>query len=131
MNKRNREPFDSEYIYPGKRVYVFDLNGEWSPGRINIDQTEGKIRAQINPVPYWVRNWADAERRINELEFAKTDWWAENKMFIYMLIAVAICCVLCGTTVYFTYKFATAGTQHIDLLTQAIKGISKTGAPPG
>jgi len=131
MNKKNREPFDSEYIYPGKRIYVFDLNGEWMPGRINIDHTENQIRAQINPIPYWVRNWADAESRIVEIENAQTDWWSENKNMVYMLIAVAICCTLCGATVYFTYKFATIGTGSINTLTAALKGVATSGAPPG
>jgi len=131
MNKKQREPFDAEFIYPGKRIYVFELNGEWSPGRINIQQTEDQIRAEINPVPYWVRNWADAESRIDEVEFSQQDWWAENKNMIYMLISVAICCALCGITVYLTYKFAAGGTIKIDSLTSALKGISGTVAPVG
>lgn len=36
MNRRNIEPFDSEYIYPGKQIFAFDLNGRWTPGRVNI-----------------------------------------------------------------------------------------------
>jgi len=130
MNSKQREPFDAEFIYPGKKIYVFELNGEWSPGRINIQQTEDQIRAEINPVPYWVRNWADAESRIDEVEFSQQDWWAENKSMVYMLIAVGICCLLCGVTVYLTYEFATQGAGKIDLMTSAIKGISGA-APPG
>jgi len=134
FNKRRREPFDGEYIYHKgnkKTVYVFDFNGEWIPGRININYSEEQIRAQINPVPYWVRNWADAEKRINEIEFAHNDWWAENKSFVYMLISVAICCALCGATIYFTYKFATGGVQNIQGLTNVLKSVTSTGAPPG
>ena len=128
MNNKNREPFDAEYIYPGKKIYVFELNGEWIPGRINIPQTESQIRAEISPVPYWVRNWADAESRIDEVEFSQQDWWAENKAWVYMLISVGICCALCALTVYLTYQFATQGAGKIDMMTQAIKGIS--GAAP-
>ena len=60
----------------------------------------------------------------------KQDWWAENKSMVYMLIAVGICCLLCGVTVYLTYEFATQGAGKIDLMTSAIKGISGA-APPG
>lgn len=131
FNKKLREPFDAEYIYPGKRIYVFDLNGEWFPGRVNIHQTEQQIRAEINPIPYWVRNWADAESRIDESEFSQMNWWSENKMFVYMLISIGICCLLCGATIYFTYKFAVGGTEKINIMTQAIQGISGQVAPPG
>lgn len=130
FNKKKREPFDAEYIYPGKKIYVFELNGEWIPGRINIKQSEEELRAEINPVPYWVRNWADAESRIDEVEFSQQDWWNENKAWIYMLIAIGISCTLCAVTVYLTYQFATSGTAKLETLTSAIKGISGA-APPG
>ena len=40
MNTKEIEPFDSEFIYPGKQIYAFELNGEWIPGRVNIDKDE-------------------------------------------------------------------------------------------
>jgi len=42
FNKKKIQPFDTEYLYPGRQIYVFELNGEWMPGRINISKTEDK-----------------------------------------------------------------------------------------
>jgi hypothetical protein len=132
FNKKNIEPFDDEFIYPGKQLYAFDLNGRWFPGRININKTEETIRAEINPVPYWVRNWQALEYKENALEFAKQDFWTQNKAFIWMLLSVAICCALCGVTIYLSYKYAAGGTDAMKGLTNAITGITSSGiAPPG
>jgi len=86
FNKKDIEPFDQEFVYPGKQIYVFDLNGAWIPGRININKTEGKLRAEINPVPYYVRNWQSLEHKKNAQEFSEHDFWAENKIFYYAFI---------------------------------------------
>ena len=40
MNRKKIQPFDTEYLYPGRQIYVFELNGEWMPGRINISKTD-------------------------------------------------------------------------------------------
>ena len=71
FNKQEVEPFDSEYIYPGNQVYAFCLNGEWIPGRVNIDKDEDTIRAEINPVPYYVRNWQSLQHKKNAQEFLR------------------------------------------------------------
>ena len=127
-NKIDREPVDSEMIYPGNRIYVFSLNQQWSPGRINISQTEEQIRGEINPVPFVVRNWQSLEHKKNAIEFAQHNWWEDNKYFIMGVIAVLICCILCGVTVYFTYKFATGGVQASSNLADAIRNF---GTIPG
>jgi len=134
FNKKKLEPFDDEFIYPGKKIIAFELNQQWFPGRINIQQTESGIRGEINPVPYWVRNWQAIEHKQNAIDFAKHDFWSDNKNFIWMLLSVGICCALCLGTVYFTYKFAAGGTASMDKLTEVLKNIggqSGVGAPPG
>jgi len=123
LNKKEREPFDTEYIYPGNRIYVYELNDEWVPGRINIDQTENVIRAEINPVPYYVRNWQSLTYRKHELEFAKMDFWSENKQLFMTLGVIACCCILCGAVVYFTFQFAGGAKGSMDALSSAIQGI--------
>jgi hypothetical protein len=128
FNRVEREPFDSEYIYPGNRVYVFSLNNEWSPGRININQTEDKIRAEVNPVPFVVRNWQSLTHKKNAMECAQHNWWEDNKYFLMGVIAVAICCALCGVTIYFTYKFSTGGVQAATNLANALQSF---GTIPG
>ena len=118
------EPFDSEYIYPGKQVYAFELNDLWVPGRLNITQGEDEIRTEINPVPYSLRAWLTLDQKINEIDFAENNWWEQNKGFVYMLIAVALCCALCGGTVYLTYKFAAGGTGAMNNLADAIRNVA-------
>ena len=123
FNKKEREPFDSEYVYPGNQIFVYVLNDSWVPGRINIDQTEDELRAEINPVPYYVRNWQSLTYRKHELEFAKLDFWSENKQLLITLGVIALCCILCGAVIYFTFEFAGGAKQSMDVLSKAIKGI--------
>jgi len=133
MNRIEIEPFDSEYIYPGNIIKVFDLNGIWIPGRININKSESQIRSEINPAPYSVRSWQSLQHKKNAMEFAKTDWWSENKTLMICLIAgIAILIAAC-VTVWLTYKLAGAGSSDISALTQAIKGFGNIPgqSPPG
>lgn len=106
FNKKDIEPFDSEYIYPGNQVYAFDLNGEWTPGRINVDKTENDFRAEINPVPYYVRNWQSLQHKKHAQEFAENNWWADNKSLILGLVVGLACLTLCGVTIWFNFKYA-------------------------
>lgn len=167
FNNKEHEPFDSEYIYPGKNIYAFDLNGTLIPGRINIrvkneelttevkqsikdnllkiynkkytknklvpceidiTQTEQQIRTTINPVPHYIRNWQSLEHKKNQIEFSDKSWWDENKIFVYAVITIFICCALCAATIYFTFKFAGGGRQDIQAITSAIK---QFGTIPG
>ena len=133
FSKKTIEPFDDQYIYTGNRIIAFELNKEWFPGRIDISSTaEGGKKGEIKPVPYWVRNWQSLEHKQNSMDFAKHDFWADNKNFIWMLLAVAICCSLCLATIYFSYKFAGGGVGAMDRLSSALQtfGGSST-APPG
>lgn len=130
FNKKRREPFDQEFIYPGNEIFVFEINGEWIPGRININKTEDEIRAEVNPIPYYVRNWLAAEDKIDDSEFSKDDFWNNNKMLIMTIIAVAVCCALAGVTIYFTYQFATPGTEAMNNLASSLKNFGNMQARP-
>jgi len=121
FNKIDREPFDSEYIYPGNRCYVFSLNDEWSPGRININCSEGKIRAEVNPVPHYIRNWQSLTHKKIQLEFAQESFWEKNKMIITTMVCCIFILVACLATVYFAYKFSTGSVQSSTALADAIK----------
>ena len=121
FNKKDKEPFDPEMVYPGNRIYVFALGEEWSPGRINIKQTEDEIRGEVNPVPHYVRNWQSLQHKKNAMEFAQHSFWEDNKTFIMTIVCVAICAALCLTTVYFTYKFTTTGVQQAGNVADAIR----------
>jgi len=119
------EPFDSEYIYPGKNCYAFDLNGTLIPGRININYKEDEIRSEVNPVPHYVRNWQSLQHKKNVAEFSEPSWWDDNKAMVYGVITAGLCLAMCGLTVYLTYKFAAPGIQSMDRLANAIQGFGQ------
>ena len=120
FNRKEIEPFDSEYVYPGKQIYAFEFNDCWAPGRININHEEGQFRGEVNPVPYYVRNWQSLQHKKNAAEFAKNNFWEQNKFLVYGVVTVFICCALAAGTVYLTYEFATGGQNSMNALTQAI-----------
>ena len=131
FNRKEIEPFDDDSIYPGKKTYAFELNGELIPGRVNISNEGGKIKGDLSPVPYYVRNWQSLQHKKNNLEYAEHDWWTDNKVMVVTLVAVALCCAMAVVTVYLSYKFAAGGGEKISALTEAIKnfGVSSGVGP--
>ena len=123
FNKNEVKPFDSKYIYQGKTLFAFDLNGKLFPGKVNVEN-EDKVRGEIKMIPHEVLNWLSLQYKKNAQEYSSQDWWTENKNLVYAIIAVACCCVLCGVTVYLTYKFAALGREDIHGLTNAIKNFA-------
>ena len=131
FNRKSIEPFDDEFQYPGKRIVVFELNNQWFPGRINITQSEDQIRGEINPVPYWIRNWQALEYKQNAMDFAKHDFWSDNKNFVWMVLSIGICCAMCLATVWLSFKYAGGKTGAMEGLTAALQSFGGAGAPPG
>lgn len=127
FNKKDIEPFDQEYIYPGNTIKAFEFNGEWVPGRINIREDEETLKAEINPIPYYVRNWQSLKHKEHAQEFAEHNWWADNKYFIMVLVTAGLCLLMVGITVYFTYNYATGGTEAAAGLTDALKNFNTIG----
>lgn len=121
FNRKEIEPFDAEFIYPGKRILAFELNNEWIPGRVNINESEGQLRAEINPVPYFVRNWQGLQYQKNAAEYANPGFWEENKQFILAIATVLICCVTMLVAIYFTYKYLAPGRADLAAFTSALK----------
>lgn len=130
FNKNKVEPFDSEYIYPNNRVFAFELNGNFFPGRINITAGEKDLKAEINPVPYHMKNWHISTLKENESEFSEHTFWEDNKYFIMGVVTVLICCITAGVTVWLTYKFSGSGVETTQALTNAINGL-RAGVAPG
>jgi len=132
FNKKEIKPFDSEYIYPGNNIYVYELNGEWIPGRINVGLEEEIIRASIKPVPYEIRNWQSFIHKKHAEEFAKMGFWEENK---HMLMTLGVCIAILVAvlvTVYFTYKFHNGIIGSNNDLINVIKNINVIpGIAPG
>lgn len=121
------EPFNAEHIYPGKSCYAFKFGEALVPAKISVSDKEEGI---ITPIPYHIRNWQKLELKQNELEFAKTGFWENNKAFFMTIICVALCVGLAGVTVYYTYQFATGGRDSMNALTQAINSIATYGGRP-
>lgn len=127
FNKKEREPFDSQYIYPGNEIYAFENNDEWLPGKIEIKQDNEKKAVSITPVPYYIRNWQSLTHKKNAQEFAKQGFWEDNKHMFFILGMGLLCCVMVIATVYLTYKFSAGGRENIQMLTQAIQGLGSIG----
>jgi len=125
FNKNSVEPFDPKHIYYGNQTYAFKLGNQWIPGCINISQGETKsIQAEINPVPHYVRNWESVEFKKNAMEYAVKDWWSTNKMWVFALIGVGICCGMCVITIYMSYKFGAGGVQATKSFADAVQGMN-------
>ena len=120
FNNKDLEPFDAEYIYPGKRIYAFELNNEWVPGRVNINKSETTMRAEINPVPYFIRNWQGLQYKQNAIDYANPGWWDENKAFVMTIVTVGICCATVLAAIYFTYQYLAPGRADIQAFTTAL-----------
>ena len=86
-NKIEVQPFDSEYIYPGNRVYAFTMNGQYAPGRINVGMDEQAVRGEINIVPYAVRDWQTQQHKKIADETMIHNWWTDNKAAFVFIIA--------------------------------------------
>jgi hypothetical protein len=128
FNNKDIEPFDAEYIYPGKRIYAFELNNEWIPGRVNIDKSEQTMRAEINPVPYFVRNWQGLQYKQNAMEYANPGWWDENKHLVLGVMTVLICIIGMLISIYLTYKYLAPGRAD---WSQLMGAIGQAGTVPG
>lgn len=171
FNKVEREPFSSEFIYPGNQIYIYELENEWAPGRqnvsvklneqsedkkgkkknkiekkvnawlkkrypnkkwvvgeINVNLTEDEVRAKINPVPFHVRNWQSLTYRKHEIEYAKQDFWTQNKLLFVTLGVILICGVISVATIYFVFQFAGGAKESMDLLANAIQGMQNIPA---
>lgn len=122
FNKNEIEPFSQEYVYPGNQVYAFIVDNVWVPGRININKNEDKLKAEISPVPYYVRRWQSLQHKKNAQEYAEHNSWEDNKHMIITISVIILCLILCGATVYFTYKFGIPKGE-INNLANALKSM--------
>ena len=127
FTRKEVEPFDAKYIYPGNRLIAFKLGDQYLPGCLDIDVNEDGVLNQINPVPHYIRNWQSMEHKKNAEEFAKKGFWEENKYFIMIMVTVAFCVTGTCLMVYMTYRYAAGGridTAAINGLTETLKGLT-------
>lgn len=124
FNSKERQPFPPQYIYPGNRAVAYVVDGEWWPVSLNVINQDNVFGGEINPVPYHIRQWEALQHKKNAIEFAKQDWWSENRTIVMALIAVGICCALGAFTVWITYKFAAPSAGQMEALTTAISSLN-------
>jgi len=131
MNSKEREPFDQEFIY-GNEIIAYELNDEWIPGRHNLNLEEDTIRAAIQPVPIYLRNWQANKYKEHAEMFSKLDFWSENRTMLTALAVSAMCLIIVGVTVYLTYKFNAGVIVSNNGLMEAIKNFDIIkGIAPG
>jgi len=113
------QPFDTKCVYPGKRCYAYLVDDKLVPVQHKVNLLE---HGELNPIPAYLNNWVVAELKSIEKEFNAGTFWDKYGNFMTVIVTVAICCVLVGAVIYFTYQFA--GGTGADL-TGAINSLAE------
>ena len=117
FNKKEDKPIDTKYILPGKRIFAYEIDGNYIPIKHElINNKEGKM----TPVPADLRRWQSLAHKKIEKEYMSNDWWDQNKSFILAIVTVLICCVAAVVAVWLSYKMLTPNTQAMTGLADAI-----------
>lgn len=114
------EPIESKHIYPGNRVYLYEIDGILEPGKIAC----GKDNFQIEPVPYSVRKKTELELQQLEQDFAKGGAWEANKIFIYMLIGGAMVLCLAGFVIWLAFKKTDQVVPALQTFSESLKNVN-------
>lgn len=128
FNKIEVEPFDSEYIYPGKQVYAFKFNETYHPGRIDIVQDEDTFRGVVRAVPHSVRAWQSLQHKKNAQEYA-SGILERHRAFVMTIITVLILCILVGFTFWLIFQFTAPTKTSMDAMTTAINRMADATIP--
>lgn len=124
FNKNEVKPFDA--VYPGNKVFGFEYNKTVYEAQLSLGTLDenNKVGGFIKPVPYAVREWQAFMYRKHEQEFAKSDWWSENKtLFIALACSLALL-VAALVFIYLTYKMAMPSRDMIGEWTNALKNVN-------
>ena len=121
FNKKEIEPFESEYVYPGNRIWTIIINDTLIPCKINVSKSSGEFAAEIKPVPLSIRNWQSLMHKKHAIEYAKQGFWEDNKQLLITMGTVMFCLILCGATIWMAYKFSSAGVASADKFTDFLK----------
>jgi len=126
-NKQKVQPFDAEFIYPGKKIFAFEIGDRWIPAKVNLtDLNNENGLAQITPVPSYLRSWEIITHKQIDMELQSEDFWAKNKdMMMAFFTGIGILIAVC-VTVYFTYKYAGGGREVMSGLTQSLNNFMAT-----
>lgn len=124
FNKKSIEPFEDQYIQDKRNIRAFEIGELWVPCAAQVKAEGGDWSATLMPVPHYIRNWQSLTHKKHNFEFAQHNFWEDNKTLIMAVIAVGLCLVLCGVTVWLTYKYAAPNTATWNQLTDALKNIN-------
>ncbi len=124
MNNKDREPIGNEFMYAGKKIFVYELNGEWIPARILVNQDGEDLNVCVKAVPNHLKNWQEMENKKNAMEFANHDWWDDNKTVFTAMVVCLLCLAAACVTIYFTYKYAGGGQQAMTSLSDSIRNMN-------
>lgn len=124
FNRKELQPFSPEYIYPGNKIFAFEYNDAWIPGKFVFNTKEGGLSTEIVPAPYHVRNWQSLQHKRNAMEFAKQDFWSENKTMVTAVIVVFVCMIMVLGTAYFAYKMVSMSQPSASALTNALQNFA-------
>lgn len=128
LSGKTIHPFDARDIYAGNTVYAFKMHEDYIPARILYNNNLKTI--SISPIPFYIKNWQQIELKQNEIEFAKSGWWEQNKFYLMTIICVGSCLALAAITIYLTFRFATPAKESIQGLTSVIEGLTRMGGKP-
>ena len=100
LSRKKIAPIESQHIYQGNKVFIYDIDGEYVTGKIQC--ADGNFA--INPIPFSVRRKAELELQQLEQDFSKMDSWEANKIFIYTLMGAAMVIILAGFVLWLAFK---------------------------
>ncbi len=114
MNKITHPIFDSKYIYKKGYVECFEVGKDWVPMVMDVNKKGNNVSdISLSAVPHHVREYQSLKYKQNALDFAKESFWDQNKNFILGVLTVLVCCVLCGITIWLSFKFAAGNMAEI------------------
>jgi hypothetical protein len=119
-NKKPVQPFDQKYINSNKIAYAVETNDTYMPVQFGLDITKDGVIGKIDPVPYAIRSWQSLTHKKHNQEFAQHNFWEDNKTLFMTIGAIALCCLLCAVTIYFTYQFVAPKQEAMNALAQAL-----------
>lgn len=125
FSKKEHPPWPDELQY-NKKILAYKIGDQYIPAKADVMGHSGLL--EVTPAPAHIKEWQIMERKINASEFAEQGFWAENKVHIITILAVAFCCALGALTVWLTYRFAAGESVAIKDLAESIRSL---GAIPG
>lgn len=127
--RKKIEPPQLEDVYPNNSIFLYQIDEEtFLPMGL---ETDGET-FDFKPIPRDIRYWQSLEYQKIDEDYAKHDFWNDNKSLITAAIVGGLCLAAVVATIYFTYQFAGGHIGATKDLAGAIRNAGViTGMPPG